>query len=309
MTTYILQCLVLIALPSLFIVSLWRKSEPDVARWLIKVLYTGAFLAYLFMLGRWDVLSVYLRYVLLLAYLAAVLVSVRGVQGRPWLTEGRARWRGYVVPLASLILFSAFAAFVARGYFIQANRALALEFPLRDGWFYIGQGGASTLLNHHHSIAAQRYALDIVALNGLGARARWAHGADLTGYVIYGMPVYSPCAGRVLAAVDEFPDQIPPQSDRRNLAGNHVVIACKGASVLLAHFQSGSVQVQRGQAVATQTLVGRVGNSGNTSEPHLHIHTVAGDAGNVFVGEGIPLHFRDKFLVRNHTLRMDRSAQ
>jgi murein DD-endopeptidase MepM/ murein hydrolase activator NlpD len=111
----------------------------------------------------------------------------------------------------------------------------------------------------------------------------------------------------VTAAVDEFPDLVPPKSDKDNVAGNHVVIACKGASILLAHMQAGSVAVGPGTVLATGTVVGRVGNSGNTSEPHLHVHAVRQGSGDVLEGEGMPLLFDGRFLVRNKTLRVQTS--
>jgi murein DD-endopeptidase MepM/ murein hydrolase activator NlpD len=118
-------------------------------------------------------------------------------------------------------------------------------------------------------------------------------------YVIFSSDIYSPCNGTVIEAVDGLPDLVPPETDRENLAGNHVVISCNGINVLLAHIQSGSVAVQVGDMVTTDQVVGRVGNSGNTSEPHLHIHAVASGSENVLDGDGVPILFEDKFPVRN----------
>ncbi len=97
---------------------------------------------------------------------------------------------------------------------------------------------------------------------------------ELDRYPIFGATVHSPCDGAVVAAVDGRPDLIPPDTDREQLTGNHVVIACQGVSVLLAHFQNGSVGVQTGARVTNGQPLGRVGNSGNTSEPHLHLQAV-----------------------------------
>ncbi len=304
MLDFVLQLFALVALPVFFIAVLRRSREPDRVRWIIKVLYTGVFLSYLFVAGRWDVLTVYLRYVLALAYLVAVVASSRRLKQTSWIarTERTTTWRPYLLPIALLALFSAFLGFAIRGHHYSA-KTIDLEFPLRDGWFYIGHGGNSTILNYHHPIDSQRYALDIVALNDFGARARGALPTDLSKYAIYGTRVYSPCTGRVVAAVDAFTDHIPPERDRQNVAGNHVVIACQGALVLLAHLRSGSVAVREGEEVNSGTLLGTVGNSGNTSEPHLHIHAVPEGSGNVLKGIGIPMVFQGRFLVRNSTVR------
>ena len=63
--------------------------------------------------------------------------------------------------------------------------------------------------------------------------------------------------------------------------------------------KEGSVAVKRGESVAEGELLGRVGNSGNTSEPHLHVHAVKTGSGSVLDGEGVPVLFDGRFPVRN----------
>ncbi|MGE7916039.1 M23 family metallopeptidase [Lysinibacillus xylanilyticus] len=54
--------------------------------------------------------------------------------------------------------------------------------------------------------------------------------------------------------------------------------------------------VEKGEKVTTGQILGKVGNSGNTSEPHLHIHAEKN-------GKGVPITFNDRFLVRNSLVR------
>jgi hypothetical protein len=302
MFIFILQVAGFVLLPAIFCVALWRSQEPDRFGWLLRAAYTGAFIAYILALGRWDVVGVYLRYPLILGYLVALLVSFAAARSQPWFASREFGPRGptYLVSTAVMLFFGAALVWVARGHAYD-EQAVELEFPLRDGWFYVGQGGNATILNYHNSLRSQRYALDIVGLNDLGMRARGLNATDLSSYAIYGVPVYSPCDGRVTAAVDEFPDLVPPKSDKNNVAGNHVVIACQGASILLAHLQAGSVAVTPGAEISVGAVVGRVGNSGNTSEPHLHVHAVRDGTGAILEGEGMPLLFDGRFLVRNET--------
>src|SRR5690606_26350449 len=113
---------------------------------------------------------------------------------------------------------------------------------------------------------------------------------------------YSPCRGTVVSAVDGLADLIPPEADPSQPAGNHVVIACNGVQVTLAHLQNGSVTVSPGSTVSVGEPVGRVGNSGNTSEPHLHVHAVRVlEDGSV--GDGVPVLVDGVFAVRNTTIR------
>jgi murein DD-endopeptidase MepM/ murein hydrolase activator NlpD len=71
------------------------------------------------------------------------------------------------------------------------------------------------------------------------------------------------------------------------------VIDCDGLRVELAHLREGSLRVAPGQSLAAGDLIGAVGNSGNTTEPHLHVHAV--DAH----GAGVPIAFDGRAPVRN----------
>ena len=76
-------------------------------------------------------------------------------------------------------------------------------------------------------------------------------------------------------------------------AGNHVVLDLgHGEYALLAHMQRGSVRVRVGDRVRTGDVLGLTGNSGNSSEPHLHFHVQ--DRPGLFGGaRGLPVSFVD----------------
>lgn len=69
--------------------------------------------------------------------------------------------------------------------------------------------------------------------------------------------------------------------------------------MVLAHMMEGSIAVTEGQTVDEGQPLGRLGNSGNTSEPHLHIHAWRTGSGSMLEGEGVPIRFDGRFLVRN----------
>ena len=142
-----------------------------------------------------------------------------------------------------------------------------------------------------------RCALDILRLDSTENRAAFP-ARNLADYSIYRATVLSPCAGNVIRAVDGLPDLAPPARDPQNPAGNHVVLECHHVRVLLAHLKEESLLVARGEYVETGQHLGQVGNSGNTSEPHLHIHAESG-LGEILTGEGIPITLDGRFLVRN----------
>lgn len=165
----------------------------------------------------------------------------------------------------------------------------------------MAQGGSTKIINHHLISEPQQYGLDIVKLYPAGNRARGMYPRELQRYAIYGQEVYSPCDGLVTMVVDRLPDHNPPETDRINLAGNYVLLYKDGYKILLAHLQQGSVAVQAGDMVKEgQLLLGRIGNSGNISEPHLHIHVEKGGSRDEhLVGVGVPAVFDNRFLVRN----------
>jgi murein DD-endopeptidase MepM/ murein hydrolase activator NlpD len=96
-----------------------------------------------------------------------------------------------------------------------------------------------------------------------------------------------------------WPDLRPPRADREHLAGNHVMLRCADADVLLGHLRPGSLQAALGARVRVGDRLAEVGNSGNTGEPHLHIHAQRPGPSGAPVG-GDPLHisFDGRFLVR-----------
>jgi hypothetical protein len=202
---------------------------------------------------------------------------------------------------------SSLSSHIPQGYFFDGE-SVQLSFPLKQGTYYVAHGGNSTALNYHNDNPTQRYALDVVKLNAAGTRANGLYPRSLANYAIWEETLYSPCSGTIREATDDLPDLIPPQSDTQNPAGNHVLIQCQGADVLMAHLQRGSLVVQEEETVEVGQAIAKIGNSGNTSEPHLHIHARRENTGQLLLeGEGMPITFDDRFLVRN-SLFIDRSG-
>jgi murein DD-endopeptidase MepM/ murein hydrolase activator NlpD len=170
------------------------------------------------------------------------------------------------------------------------------------------------LLNFHMSTLApgkeayrgQSYGVDFIAHWRGGFRTsdeRWMEPLPSapSAYRIFGAPIHAPCGGRVAAAVDGLTDQPAGMADRRHMAGNHVILQCEGYEVLLAHIRQGSVRVAAGDAVEVGTLLGEVGNTGNSDEPHLHI-SVQRPAGESLGGEPIHVTFEGRYLARHACL-------
>ena len=186
------------------------------------------------------------------------------------------------------------------------GQALSLTFPLQKGTYQVVQGGYSETINHHFKIPAQKYALDLVKQNAWGIRAKGLLPEDLEKYEIFSDPLVAPCDGEVLLAQGSYPDLTPPKKDRDHIIGNHLVLFCQQHSILLAHLKHNSLLVKVGEQVKKGDMIAQIGNTGNTSEPHLHIHAVQGRFSKigdlVFKQKGVAMLFNDQFLIRNDVI-------
>jgi murein DD-endopeptidase MepM/ murein hydrolase activator NlpD len=148
------------------------------------------------------------------------------------------------------------------------EECVLLDLPVRGTWL-AGHAGATEFTNIH---TTHRYAIDVLKL---GPDGRLMDGSDLvmTNWYGYDEPIYAPADGQVVKVVDGFPCRPIGNGDRVHPAGNHVVIDIgNDRQVLLAHLAADSVAVEEREYVTSGTLIGRVGNSGNSEAPHLHLH-------------------------------------
>lgn len=169
----------------------------------------------------------------------------------------------------------------------SATVRLPADVPLRVVW-----GGDSIETNYHASVPDQRWAYDLLVEPYLTGSS------NLEDYGCYGLPVVAPVSGLVTSTRDGEPDEAPGIASNNVIAptGNHVVIQLEtGTYLVIAHLKQGSVVVKTGDTVEEGQMIGECGNSGNTSEPHIHIHHQRQDP-TVFpvnFAEGLPLYFRD----------------
>lgn len=267
--------------------------------------------------GLWLVLPWWLPF----AYGAVALWTIarrfRGGDHRP--QRHRAVW-GVVVT----VLIGAVAALLLAivGLAVAGRRPpgdpVDLVFPLGSGTYLVVNGGSQALTNAHLGTLegerfapyrGQSYGVDLVRINRVGLRVPGLLPADPAAYLIYGDPVLAPCRGRVVLAEDGAADMPPPQADRGHMAGNHVILECGSAWIVLGHLQRGSVAVQAGQVVEPGHVLGLVGNSGNTGEPHLHVHAQRpGSTIAPLSGEPVPIRLGGRYLVRNDRVHTDREG-
>ncbi len=286
--------------------------------WVLRVVTAGLYLMVIACAGLWLVLPWYTPVLYSMGLLLAIGVSIRRLRlMRPY-PRGLRETAGAVALTVAAAVVAVLLALVISGRRAPTD-AVQLSFPLRSGTYLVLNGGRSKLVNAHlETLTAderfvrwrgQSYGVDVAKLGPLGFRASGILPGDPAAYAIFGDVIYAPCAGTVLFTLDGMPEMRPPEMDRRNMAGNHVILECGGVWVVLGHLRDGSVSVRTGDPVDIHDRVGRVGNSGNSGEPHLHIHAQRpGTLDAPLSGDPVPISFGGEYPSRNTRIRVARDA-
>ena len=154
---------------------------------------------------------------------------------------------------------------------ILTRNTTKLILPFKDGWT-VTWGGDTKELNYHVESEAQKNAFDIVITNDQKKSFK-SDGKTNEDYYAFGKDLIAPCDGEVVLVVDGVKDNLPGILNPVYVPGNTVIIKTKNNEYLFfAHFKQHSIVVKQGQKVKQGQLLGLCGNSGNSSEPHLHFH-------------------------------------
>ena len=191
--------------------------------------------------------------------------------------------------------------------------AVSLAFPLRGEWTAL-HTPAERVPSHGTDYFGQRYAFDFARLLGPYKKAYpkpilhhllgRVKAEDCYGW---GESVLAPFDGEVITTGDGWPDQErlnlvwdllrtslfagdATAEDYRPLTGNYILLEGQPGVALLAHLRRGSVRVEKGQFIREGEVMAAVGNSGNSTTPHLHFHIM--DGRDPFKARGLPCKFR-----------------
>lgn len=191
---------------------------------------------------------------------------------------------------------------------------VVLAYPFHGRW-RVRNSPARRVPSHGTHLMGTSHAIDFVPVDDAGRSTPWNWRALVateppTSFVGFGRPVLAPCSGKVVVVHDGETDHEARRSQpallayalgqaariRRGppaIAGNHVVIALgdAGPFVLLAHLRRASVRVEVGDTVAVGRPIGACGNSGNSTQPHVHLQ--ATDSTDWPRARGLPIVFRD----------------
>lgn len=144
--------------------------------------------------------------------------------------------------------------------------------PFHEEWFTFW-GGTNEFINYHYAYPNQRYAYDFVMKkNGF---SYIKNGTENEDYYCFDKEVVAPASGVVREIISNLPDNQPGTMDSVNPAGNYVILDHEESEYsLLAHFKKDSICVNVGDYIKQGQPLGRCGNSGNSSEPHIHFHAM-----------------------------------
>lgn len=146
-----------------------------------------------------------------------------------------------------------------------------LSLPFNGEWTIIW-GGDTKELNYHVESEAQKNAFDIVITNDKGSSFK-TDGKTNEDYYSFGKELFAPCDGEIVLVVDGIKDNKPGVLNPIYIPGNTVIIkTAQNEYLFFAHFKQNSIKVKQGEKVNKGQLLGLCGNSGNSSEAHLHFH-------------------------------------
>ena len=150
-----------------------------------------------------------------------------------------------------------------------AKSTIELGLPFRGTW-HVFWGGDKPEDNHHLDHPSQRRAADLVMV-GEDGKTHTGTGETNSDYLAYGRDILAVAPGKVITVVDGVPDNVPGEMNPYMTTGNVVIIEhAGGAHSAYAHLIPGSPGVKVGDVVKRGQVIGRCGNSGNSSETHLH---------------------------------------
>lgn len=196
---------------------------------------------------------------------------------------------------------------------------VTIEVPVRGRWLALNSP-ADKVPSHGVHANGQTYAIDLVYwpdadVEWAGLRP-WPVIQRPSAFPAFGRPVHAPAAGTVVHVQNRLLDHWSRKSwpallyfflvegTARELVGpgmllgNHVVIDVGGGTfAVLAHLKRGSITVQEGRVVDVGDHLGECGNSGNTTEPHLHLQLM--DRARAAVAAGVPFRFAGQETPRN----------
>ena len=213
--------------------------------------------------------------------------------------------------VAVLMMIVAIVLVVVGPRALPQHPTVVVHAPVAGRWLAMNSP-ATKVPSHGVRAYGQAFAIDLVSEPVEGSRPVFGDGPAMrppTDYPAFGQPVLAMIDGEVVAASGwrrdhrarsdmpamlymSFEGMVRELGGPGFIIGNHVTIkGADGVFATVAHLQRGSLAVKAGDRVLAGQQIGGCGNSGNTTEPHVHAQLM--DRRSPITGQGIPIAFRD----------------
>ena len=161
--------------------------------------------------------------------------------------------------------------------------------PIKEEWF-VFWGGVNEFVNYHYAYEAQRYAYDLVIMKN---DATFKDSPSINeNYYAFNKEVTAPADGKVIKVVNHLEDNIPGEMYEMEPAGNVIIIEHTNHEYsMVAHLKKNSCLVQQGDTVKQGDVIALCGNSGNSSEAHIHFQVM--DAPDFLNCQSLRIRFAD----------------
>jgi hypothetical protein len=190
----------------------------------------------------------------------------------------------------AIILFKNITGFPDRDTYVNKAEYIL---PFSGTW-KVANGGSTKENSHSWEIFTQRYAYDFIISdsNGLSYKNKGLHLED---YYCFEKEVLSPADGEIVNVSNKIKDytgvgDLSLDWKVKDFRGNFVIIKHHDKEYsFIAHFRLDSINVKKGQKVIQGQVIGLCGNSGHSTEPHIHFHLQ--DSANFWIATGLPIKF------------------
>lgn len=292
-----------LGLPLLLLIEFIVRRSTTKAGLIVRSLLYFLILIFLFQWGQWAIVgSYYLRYVVLLF---AVMILIWGYKRSKIIRTHKSKttWKNVLIVISGImvvfLIYMNISALLGKSY---PAGGVELEFPLKNGDYYISSGGSKKIINNHMRSFpnAQEFAVDINKLGRLKGVSKHLLSSKREDHHIFGDTVYCPCDGEIISTKSDIRDNEAGSMDVRSEdgTGNFVEIKCdQDVIVFIPHLKMNSIMVSDNTRVPTGKPLGLVGLSGFTQEPHLHLQAARYKTDSTLVG--IPIIFKGRTLSRN----------
>jgi hypothetical protein len=282
---------------------LWKAKSPAFV-WVLKLLWLAAMVFFLLDVPTWFLSVASFKPLvnpILYNAFVVVLISIAVMEIILSATATQSLNEQFVKRILFLLLsiFCAFsfglAALIFKGTFNHPSNeeSTIIEMPVKGTWLAL-HAGEKPWVNYHANYPSQKYSIDMVRLNENGDFFE-NMGEKNEDFLCFSDSVFSPVSGTIVGLVNQFKNQqISDGPDPVNTAGNYLVISMAPKKfVFLSHLSLDGFQVKIGDTVAVGTFLAKLGNSGNSTFPHLHIRMQNTPVYNDSTAIGLPFLFNN----------------